>query len=153
MTSINLIHLWNEKWNCFQWQHSRKKRGPLYQAFRHKLTPTMDMSAPQWIVDATMGLGGDSLLLLSWGFHVMSCERNPQLIETIQRALVDPDLNTELKEMLNTKWFFHAGDAKELTISSKPWGIYLDPMYSLPPEKKTRCTKEKHVAFAFSGRR
>lgn len=93
-------------------------------------------------VDATAGLGDDSLLLAAAGFSVKMYERNPVIFEllcdTLRRAAQIPEL-TEIvsrMEVFNTD---SIGAIKELEES--PDIILLDPMF--PQRQKSSLVKKK----------
>lgn len=84
--------------------------------------------APQ-IVDATAGLGRDSLMLASLGFKIRALERN-QLIyalldDALQRARHDPDLGPILTNISLIPADFN----QWISVTSSVDVIYLDPMF------------------------
>ena len=117
------------------------------------------------ILDATAGLGGDSFVLASCGFHVTMLERDPLVASLLQdahiRAQFINDFDTKLSHLELTKitgrLTFIAADSIEyltqLAQTSKPVEshyqthkidtIYLDPMY---PEKKKNAATKKEMA-------
>lgn len=93
-------------------------------------------------IDATAGLGEDSLLLAAAGFHVRLYERNPIIYELLndawQRAMKLP----ELIEIASRMQIFH-GDSKEAMgqMENPPDVILLDPMF--PERQKSALVKKK----------
>ena len=91
------------------------------------------------IVDATAGLGRDSFILASLGFHITLLERSPilhaLLTDAILRASLDPRLLPVMKRM-------HLIKTDSITwLSKQPPAdiIYLDPMF--PERKKSALSK------------
>lgn len=101
-----------------------------------------DAGAPLAAVDATAGLGEDSLLLAAAGFHVTLYERNPVICEllrdTVNRAAQQPELAAVAARMR----VLH-GDSKEalLQMEAAPDVILLDPMF--PERQKSALVKKK----------
>lgn len=113
------------------------------------------------VIDATAGMGEDSLLLAAAGFRVRMYERNPiigaLLTDTLDRAKVNPELCdtvsrmevvcTDSIEALN-KWGEEylsgkTGERSEMPgqIVEKPDVVYLDPMF--PERQKSALVKKK----------
>lgn len=95
------------------------------------------------IVDATAGLGQDSMLLAAYGYQVTAFERSPliaALLEAgITRIQADPTIENNIRNNIR----FVSGDAIRLLpgLDSRPDAIYLDPMY--PEKKKTALPKKE----------
>ncbi|RDI48633.1 class I SAM-dependent methyltransferase [Aquicella lusitana] len=98
------------------------------------------------IVDATAGLGRDSFILATLGFHIILLERSPILYvlleDALQRAQKDPNiaLITNRLRLIETDaitWL------QSLPRSQRPDIIYLDPMF--PPRKKSASVKKEMV--------
>ncbi|MFA7237939.1 MAG: class I SAM-dependent methyltransferase [Phycisphaeraceae bacterium] len=95
-----------------------------------------------WVIDATAGLGRDSMLLALAGFHVIAIEQNPVVAalfhDGLSRALADPAFSARLGDRLTLR----LGDAVELIPALPPVdGIYLDPMF--PPRSKSALVKKE----------
>nr|WP_051527092.1 class I SAM-dependent methyltransferase [[Eubacterium] cellulosolvens] len=103
------------------------------------------------VVDATAGMGEDSLLLAAAGCTVHMYEYNPVvaalLSDTLRRALEDPDLAEIVRRM-----HLHEGDSvkalREMAekldrgeAEERPDLILLDPMF--PERKKSSLVKKK----------
>lgn len=94
-------------------------------------------------VDATAGLGEDSLLLAAAGFEVTLCERDPVIAallgDTLERAVQDARLAPIVARM-----HLATGDAKEtLAHLGIPVDVvFLDPMF---PERRKRAATNKKL--------
>jgi len=97
---------------------------------------------PLTAVDATAGLGEDSLLLAASGFHVRLCERNPVIYELLYDAWQRASSIPELTEITARMELFH-GDSMEIMgqLDVSPDVILLDPMF--PERQKTALVKKK----------
>ncbi|MHB1157234.1 MAG: class I SAM-dependent methyltransferase [Phycisphaerales bacterium] len=97
---------------------------------------------PGSVIDATAGLGRDSILLALAGFRVIAIEQNPVVAalfhDGLSRAVADPVFNARLGDRLA----FRLGDAVEL-IPALPLvdAIYLDPMF--PSRDKSALVKKE----------
>lgn len=93
-------------------------------------------------VDATAGLGEDSLLLAAAGFSVTLIERDPViaalLADTLDRGARDPRLASIVARMHLVE-----GDAVELLprLDSPPDVVFLDPMFAI--RRKDAATRKK----------
>lgn len=94
------------------------------------------------VVDATAGLGEDSLLLAAAGFTVTLLECNPviatMLADAVERARCDPDLSQSAGRMEVIE-----GDGVRILrgLSVPPDVVYLDPMF--PGRTKSAAVKKK----------
>ena len=95
------------------------------------------------IIDATAGLGRDSLILASLGFHIILLERSPilhgLLADAIERASEHPALSAAIKRMQ----LIHADAIDWIPKQSYVDIIYLDPMF--PERKKSASVKKEMV--------
>ena len=97
-------------------------------------------------VDATAGLGEDSLLLAAAGFSVTLFERDPAiaalLADALERAANEPQLRDIVSRMRLVE-----GDAVEglVRLDAQPDVVYLDPMF--PAKRKDAATKKKLQVF------
>ena len=93
-------------------------------------------------LDATAGLGEDSLLLAAAGFEVVLCEYNPVvaalLEDTLSRAKLQPELVAICSRMR-----LYTGDSISYLqhLDCPPDLILLDPMF--PPRSKSAKVKKK----------
>lgn len=96
------------------------------------------------VIDATAGLGEDSLLLAAAGFEVDLFERDPVIAalleDALQRALNDPELSETVSRM-----HLHREDSimamRKCQASLKPDIVFLDPMF--PERQKSALVKKK----------
>lgn len=101
------------------------------------------------LIDATAGLGKDAFVLASLGCSVRLIERSPiiaaLLDDGLQRALLEPELTSWLRQRLQ----LHQGNALELLprlCAEQPAEvIYLDPMF--PERKKSALVKKEMRVF------
>lgn len=93
-------------------------------------------------LDATAGLGEDSLLLAAAGFQVAMCERDPLVAALLRDALERAALDERLAPAVGRMSLFER-DALDLLASlpAPPDVVYLDPMF--PPRAKDAAVKKK----------
>ncbi|MCI0364462.1 MAG: class I SAM-dependent methyltransferase [Phycisphaerales bacterium] len=97
------------------------------------------------VLDATAGLGHDSMLLALMGYRVVAVERSAVLFallrDGLRRALHDPTLKPKLQDHLQ---IVH-GDARDILRAGRmhPDAIYIDPMF--PPKRKASALAKKGV--------
>lgn len=103
---------------------------------------------PPLAIDATAGMGEDSLLLAAAGFRVLLIEKDPiiaaLLKDTLRRASIIPGLEDVVLRMQVCE-----GDSKEVLKAVSEYAedfvspdvIYLDPMF--PEKTKNSLTKKK----------
>ena len=97
------------------------------------------------VLDATAGLGRDSLLLAALGCSVMAVERSPvlgaMLRDALRRAADEPHWGPIVRERLQLT----IGDARALLANlsgaAAPDVVYVDPMY--PPRRKSALPKKE----------
>ena len=93
-------------------------------------------------VDATAGLGGDSLLLAAAGFTVRMFEQDPVIAallrDALRRAAADPRLADAVSRMRFTE-----GDSLDAlaNLPAPPDVVYLDPMF--PERRKSAAVKKR----------
>ncbi len=91
------------------------------------------------IIDATAGLGKDSLLLASLGCKVTMIERSPLLFALLQDALHRMALSSDIPQKIIDSLSLIQGDASKVLSTiphdEQPNTIYLDPMY--PHKRKS----------------
>ena len=99
--------------------------------------------AEPFVVDATAGLGEDSLLLAAAGFRVTLCERDAViaslLADTLERAQGTPELQDIAQRMKLV-----TGDATQVlaALDQRPDVVFLDPMF---PQKRKRAATNKKL--------
>ena len=93
-------------------------------------------------VDATAGLGGDSLLLAAAGFTVRMFEQDPVIAallrDALRRAAADPRLADAVSRMRFTE-----SDSLDAlaNLPAPPDVVYLDPMF--PERRKSAAVKKR----------
>lgn len=93
-------------------------------------------------VDATAGLGEDSLLLAAAGFHVTLCERNPVVYELLRDAVRRAERIPELAEIVGRMELRHEDSIETMRqLEFAPDVILLDPMF--PERQKSALVKKK----------
>ncbi len=121
-----------------QWRHraSGHLRGEL--VVKAVFGRMKSSSRPLDVLDATAGLGRDSLLLALAGAHVTACERHPVvhalLADGLWRAADDPVLGPAARRIT-----LHQEDFRHRQAGSADV-IYLDPMF--PPRQKSAQVKK-----------
>lgn len=94
------------------------------------------------VLDATAGLGRDSVLAAALGCHVIACERSPIVALLLRDALVRAD-NGGLRE-LASRVDVRDADAREVlsTLEERPDVILVDPMF---PERGKAAKAQKEM--------
>ena len=93
-------------------------------------------------VDATAGLGEDSLLLAAAGFQVILCERNPVVYELLRDAVRRAEEIPELAEIVGRMELRHEDSLETMRqLEFPPDVILLDPMF--PERQKSALVKKK----------
>jgi 16S rRNA (guanine1516-N2)-methyltransferase len=110
------------------------KRGPLAQAVGRKT---------RTVVDATAGLGGDTLRLAAMGYRVTALERNPVVAALLENGLerLGPRLNPRVVPpplLIN-------GDARRYleSLGESSDCVLLDPMF--PPKRRDSALAAKEL--------
>ncbi|EHF02227.1 hypothetical protein HMPREF1008_00632 [Olsenella sp. oral taxon 809 str. F0356] len=96
-------------------------------------------------VDATAGLGEDSLLLAAAGFEVDLYERDPVIFELLRDALHRAESQGELAHLV-ARMHLHEGDSMVALRAlneggARPDVVFLDPMF--PARQKSALVKKK----------
>jgi len=94
------------------------------------------------VIDATAGMGEDSLLLAAAGFNVLLFEQDPVIGALLEDALIRAAQNPDLEDIV------HRMELKKedsipflLNTEIQPSVIYLDPMF--PERSKSSLVKKK----------
>ena len=120
----------------------RIKRGVLGTELLVRAARLKDMSGSPTLIDATAGMGEDSLLLAAAGFKVMLCEYNPVIAALLKDSLSRAALVTELSEAVSRMEVIEGDSAEYMTDPGiSPDVIYLDPMF--PENSKNALIKKK----------
>ena len=121
---------------------SRVKPGMPAHEMLVKTAKIKNPDGPLTAVDATAGLGEDSILLAAGGFHVTLFERNPVihalLSDALDRAKAVPELAGIVERME-----LHFADSIDgmRALDFRPDVILLDPMF--PARQKSALVKKK----------
>lgn len=120
----------------------RLKPGRLTGELLVKAAKIKHADHPLTAIDATAGLGEDSLLLAAAGFHVTLYERNPVIFELLRDAVRRAAQIPELAEIVGRMQIF-CGDSMEAMrqTNTPPDVILLDPMF--PERQKSALVKKK----------
>lgn len=105
--------------------------------------------SPPYVLDATAGLGKDTLFLATVGCRVLALEKNPLVFALLEdgyrRGLEDSLVGEILRERVQ----FALGDSTEYLENVKPQEapdvVYLDPMF--PESKKSALPKKEMQIF------
>lgn len=123
----------------------RIKQGALQREMLVKAARVKGVEAPR-AVDATAGLGEDSLLLAAAGFTVTLCEADPVIAALLEDALARASAHEVLGPIVE-RMHLVAGDSR-ITLAragastgAQPDVVYLDPMF--PGRTKTAAVKKK----------
>ena len=120
----------------------RLKQNNLSKELLVKAAKIKDPDHPLIAVDATAGLGEDSILLAASGFHVRMYERNPVVYELLSDALERAKQIPELAEIVSRMEVFHEDSIEAMKhLETAPDVILLDPMF--PERQKSALVKKK----------
>lgn len=119
----------------------RLKHG-LSQELLVRAAKIRDHDGPLTAVDATAGLGEDSLLLAAAGFRVTLYERNPVIFELLRDAVLRAAQQPELAGIVSRMELVHADSIAGMAgRETAPDVILLDPMF--PERQKSALVKKK----------
>ena len=120
----------------------RIKAGNLSKELLVRAAKIKDASDTLHAVDATAGLGEDSILLAAAGFHVTMFERNPVVYELLSDALERAAGIPELEEIVSRMHVRHEDSLEGMkALGFTPDVILLDPMF--PERQKSALVKKK----------
>lgn len=119
----------------------RLKQGALQRELLVKAARVKGVEAPT-AIDATAGLGEDSLLLAAAGFAVTLCESDPVIATLLRDALRRATDDVQLAPIV-ARMQVVEGDSKDVLrdLSAAPDVVYLDPMF--PERSKSAAVKKK----------
>lgn len=121
-----------------QWQQRQPGREMLLKAIGGR-RPGLS------VLDATAGLGRDSLLMASYGAEVTLCERHPIVAALLKDGLARAQDDSEVGEMASRMRLLE-GAWPSVTSEGKTFDlIYLDPMF--PESKKSAQVKKAMQIF------
>ncbi len=118
----------------------RLKRGNLSGELLVKAMRLNDIPEPQ-VVDATAGMGEDSLLLAAAGFRVVLYEYDPVIAALLSDALSRAAMIPELSEAVSRMQLFARDSISVLKEMASPDAVYLDPMF--PKRQKSGLVGKK----------
>ena len=120
----------------------RIKQNNLSKELLVKAAKIKDSDHKLMAVDATAGLGEDSILLAAAGFHVRMYERNPIVFELLSDALERARQIPELEEIAERMELIHDDSIEAMKLLDfTPDVILLDPMF--PERQKSALVKKK----------
>lgn len=123
-----------------QWQQRQPGREMLLKAIGGR-RPGLS------VLDATAGLGRDSLLLASYGAEVTLCERHPVVAALLKDGLERAKSDSSVAEIA-THMRLLEGEWPSATAKDNPFDlIYLDPMF--PESKKSAQVKKAMQIFHY----
>ncbi len=100
------------------------------------------------VIDATAGMGEDSLLLAAAGFTVELYEYNPVIAALLHDTLLRAKEHPQLKEIVGRMHLQEANSVEALSLlSSPPDIVFLDPMF--PARQKSALIKKKFQLLHF----
>lgn len=93
-------------------------------------------------IDATAGMGEDSLLLAAYGYQVILYEKNPIIFALLRDSLERAAKNDDLKEYVSRMKVIEGDSIKALSsMNNSPDLVLLDPMF--PQRQKSGLIKKK----------
>jgi len=97
------------------------------------------------VIDATAGLGGDTALLLGFGFDVLAIERVGALAAMLTDALRRAEEHGEFDPPLRERLLIQHGDARNILHSLQDTfdAVLIDPMF--PPKRKSSALANKNI--------
>lgn len=114
------------------WKHEMLVKAAKFKNPEHPLTA----------IDATAGLGEDSLLLAAAGFSVTLFEYNPVIAALLKDALRQAKKHPVLKEMVSRMKVIEGNSIEEMPKLLDEYDVvYLDPMF--PERQKSSLIKKK----------
>ncbi len=118
--------------------HYRGKQAGLRKEALARALGTKPQNHPK-IVDATAGLGRDSFILATLGFHVTLVERSPILHALLDDALKRAQQDPATAEIISRMHLVRA-DAIDYLSTQTADIVYLDPMF--PAKQKSAAVKK-----------
>jgi 16S rRNA (guanine1516-N2)-methyltransferase len=115
-------------------KHASRRSEMLAKAINLKPEPTLHL------IDATAGLGQDSFLLASLGYHLTLLEKSPIIHILLQDALTRAAKHPALRPITERLTLIHADALDWLPTHASPDVVLLDPMF--PDRKKSAAVKK-----------
>lgn len=120
----------------------RLKQSNLEHEMIIKAVRIKSQDMPQTVLDATAGLGEDSLILAAAGFNVRLYEYDPVIAALLEDALKRANNLPELETIASRMEFHHEDSIKAMrTLTQAPDVVLLDPMF--PGRQKSAKIKKK----------
>jgi len=121
---------------------SRLKRSNLERELLVKCAKLKDLDHSPVIIDATAGMGEDSLLLAASGFNVILYEYDPVIASLLEDSLRRAAMDPFLKEIVS-RMELHIESSIEAmkNLEHSPDVVLLDPMF--PARTKSALVKKK----------
>jgi len=121
---------------------SRVQNGAWQRELLARAAKLKNVDGPLTAVDATAGLGEDSLVLAAAGYSVRMYERNDVIYELLRDAVERAKQTPELTEIAARMEVFHGDSAAAMAaMTAPPDIILLDPMF--PARQKSALVKKK----------
>lgn len=107
----------------------------------------------RFVVDATAGMGQDSIAMAVFGYQVIGFERSEVVFSLLKAGLERFNSDPKLKKIIGDRLAFVQGDAIRgmAKLESRPDVVYLDPMYPPRRKKSALAKKEMQVLRALVG--
>ena len=126
----------------FAENRNRLSENNLRQEFLVKAVKSKNMGENPLVVDATAGLGEDSILLSASGFRVVMFEYNPVICALLEDAMDRAREIEGLREIVERMTLIEGDSTEKMSeISERPEAVFLDPMF--PERKKSGLVKKK----------
>ncbi|MCA9294972.1 MAG: class I SAM-dependent methyltransferase [Phycisphaerales bacterium] len=98
------------------------------------------------VLDATLGLGRDCVLIAAFGYTVIACERMPVVAALVDDALHHP--NCPISAEIRARITLDPRDARDVLAQMEAASdtidvVYIDPMF--PPKKKSSALPKKRI--------
>ena len=120
----------------------RLKQSNLEHEMIIKAVRIKSQDMPQTVLDATAGLGEDSLILAAAGFNVRLYEYDPVIAALLEDALKRANNLPELESVAARMEFYQEDSIQAMrTLSQAPDVVLLDPMF--PGRQKSAKIKKK----------
>jgi len=121
---------------------NRLSENNLRQEFLVKAVKSKNMGENPLVIDATAGLGEDSILLAAAGYRVIMFEYNPVICALLEDAMDRAREVDELREVINRMTLVEGDSTEKMSeINERPEAVFLDPMF--PERKKSALVKKK----------
>lgn len=121
---------------------ARLKRGAVMGELLVKAAKIKDANEHPLVIDATAGLGEDSILLAAAGFRVKLYEYDKVIAELLEDAMNRAAEDEFLGEIVGRMELCKEDSVKALqTLSEEPAVVFLDPMF--PERQKSALVKRK----------